>query len=317
MTTPDAESRAGRNAEATEAPAESAPGSGDTPGTSVLALVAGVATVVMWASAFIGIRVAVDDLTPGALALARLLIGSIGLGTVVAFRRSRLPRRADMPRLLVCGVLLFGVYNVALNSAEQRIDAGTASMVIALGPVILAVLAGFLLKEGFPRPLLIGGALAFSGVLLIGLATSQEGLRASLGTLLALAAAAAYAGGVIAQKPLLRDNSALVITWLACLIGSVLCLPFLPQLLDGLAAADTTTIGWTLFLGIFPTAVAFTTWGYALARSTAGRTGALVYLSPPIAVCLAWLVLDEVPPWLAVVGGVLALAGVSFSRRSA
>lgn len=284
-------------------------------GVPILALVAGVVTVFFWASAFVGIRVAVVDLSPGALTLARLLIGSVVLGIVVAMRRSKPPPRADVPRLLVCGVLWFGIYNIALNAAEQRIDARTASMVIAFGPVIIAVLAGFMLKEGFPRPLMIGGTVAFSGVLVIGLATSQQGLHTSLGTLLALVAAATYAGGVIAQKPLLHNTSALMVTWLACLTGAVLCLPFLPQLLDGLSGASGAVIGWTLYLGVFPTAVAFTTWGYALARSTAGRTGALTYLSPPIAVFLAWLMLAETPPWLAIIGGVLALAGVVFSHR--
>jgi drug/metabolite transporter (DMT)-like permease len=285
-------------------------------GTSSLALTAGLVTVFFWASAFIGIRAAGTELSPGALALARLLIGSLILGAViVALRRLKLPPRADMPRLLVCGVLWFGIYNIALNAAEQRIDAGTAAMVISLGPVIIAVLAGLLLSEGFPKSLLVGGGVAFVGVVLIGFATSQQGLSVGLGTLLALLAAAAYAGGVIAQKPLLANTSALMITWLACLIGAVMCLPFLPQLIDGLGDAGAETIGWTLYLGIFPTAIAFTTWGYALARSTAGRMGALTYLSPPIAVTLAWLILDETPPWLAIVGGALSLIGVIYSQR--
>lgn len=288
---------------------------GATAGTPPLAIAAGLVTVFFWASAFIGIRAAGTELSPAALTLARLLIGSVVLGAVVAVRQVKLPPRADLPRLLVCGILWFGIYNVALNAAEQRIDAGTAAMVISLGPVFIAVLAGLLLKEGFPRTLLIGGGIAFLGVVLIGLATSQQGLSAGLGTALALLAAATYAGGVIAQKPLLGRTSALMITWLACLVGAVLCMPFLPQLIDEISNASVETIGWTLYLGIFPTAVAFTTWGYALARSTAGRMGALTYLSPPIAVALAWLILAETPPWLAIVGGALSLAGVIFSHR--
>jgi drug/metabolite transporter (DMT)-like permease len=284
-------------------------------GAPPLALAAGLLTVFLWASAFIGIRAAGEELSPGALTLARLTIGGLLLGVVVAIRRVSMPPRADLPRLFLVGLLWFGIYNIALNAAEQRIDAGTASMVIALGPVIIAVLAGLLLKEGFPRNLIIGGAIAFAGVLLIGVATSNQGLSAGIGSLLAFVAACTYAGSVIIQKPLLTRTSALMVTWLACLVGAVLCLPFLPQLIDGLSAASTRTILWTLYLGIFPTAVAFTTWGYALARSTAGRMGALTYLSPPIAVVLAWLILAETPPWLALVGGALSLAGVIFSQR--
>jgi len=284
-------------------------------GAPPLALAAGLLTVFLWASAFIGIRAAGEELSPGALTLARLTIGGLLLGVVVAIRRVSMPPRADLPRLFLVGLLWFGIYNIALNAAEQRIDAGTASMVIALGPVIIAVLAGLMLKEGFPRNLIVGGAIAFAGVLLIGVATSNQGLSAGIGSLLAFVAACTYAGGVITQKPLLARTSALMVTWLACLVGAVLCLPFLPQLIDGLSDASTRTILWTLYLGIFPTAVAFTTWGYALARSTAGRMGALTYLSPPIAVALAWLILAETPPWLAIAGGALSLAGVIFSQR--
>ncbi|MFD4693586.1 DMT family transporter [Streptomyces sp. NBC_00683] len=284
-------------------------------GTPRLAVVAGVVTVVLWASAFIGIRAAGDDIDPGALTLARLFIGAVLLGAVVLIRRVPMPPRADAPRLILCGFLWFGVYNVALNAAEQRIDAGTTSMIISLGPVLIAVLAGLLLKEGFPRSLVIGGTVALAGVLLIGLATSSEGLDAGTGSALALLAAVAYAAGVVTEKPLLANSSALVVTWLACVVGAVLCLPFLPQLIDNLSHASGESIAWTIYLGVFPTSVAFTTWGYALARSTAGKMGALTYLSPPIAVTLAWLILAETPPWLAVVGGALSLGGVVFSQR--
>jgi drug/metabolite transporter (DMT)-like permease len=70
-----------------------------------------------------------------------------------------------------------------------------------------------------------------------------------------------------------------------------------------------------VYLGVFPTAVAFTTWGYALARTTAGRMGALTYLVPPLAILLGWLILGETPPALAFAGGVLCLTGAWIARR--
>ena len=51
-----------------------------------------------------------------------------------------------------------------------------------------------------------------------------------------------------------------------------------------------------VYLGVFPTALAFTTWAYALARSSAGRMGALTYFVPPLAILMGWALLDEVPP---------------------
>ncbi len=280
-----------------------------------LALGAALVTVVLWASAFVGIRAAGEDFTGGALSLGRLLVGSLALGAIVLVRREKLPARRDWPGLLVCGLLWFGVYNVALNEAERRVDAGTAAMLVNVGPILIALLAGVILHEGFPRTLLAGCALAFAGVVVIGLATSEQGLTAGWGTVLCLVAALTYAGGVVAQKPLLTHNSALTITWLACTIGAVACLPFTPTLVDEAASATPETLAWTVYLGLLPTALAFTTWAYALARSTAGRTGAMTYLVPPLAVLMGWAVLDEAPPAIALAGGALCLAGAALARR--
>ena len=139
-----------------------------------LALAAALTTVLLWSSAFVGVRVAGEDLSPGPLTLARLLVGALVLGAVVAARREALPPRRDVPRLVLCGLLWFAAYNVLLNAAEQRVDAGTAAMLVNVGPVLIAVLAGFLLREGFPRALVVGCAVAFAGAIVIGLATRGE-----------------------------------------------------------------------------------------------------------------------------------------------
>jgi drug/metabolite transporter (DMT)-like permease len=181
--------------------------------------------------------------------------------------------------------------------------------------VIIAVLAGLVLREGFPRSLLAGCAVAFAGAVLIGAATSDDGLTPSWGAVLCLVAAVAYAVAVIAQKPLLARTSPLTITWLACAIGMVCCLPFAPQLLDEAARAPAGTLVWTAYLGLFPTAVAFTTWAYALSHTSAGRMGATTYLVPPLATLMAWAWSGETPPGLALAGGALCLAGAALARR--
>jgi drug/metabolite transporter (DMT)-like permease len=281
-----------------------------------LALGAALVTVGFWASAFVGIRSAGRDFSPGALTLGRLLVAAIVLGAVVAVRREPLPARRDVPGLVVCGLLWFGLYNVALNAAEQRVDAGTAAMLVNVGPILIAILAGVVLREGFPRTLLVGCGVAFAGALVIGWATSDRGVSAGWGALLCLVAALAYAGGVVAQKPLLSRISALQVTFLACLVGVIACLPFAPALVHDVGGAGGPAIRWTVYLGIFPTALAFTTWAYALSKTTAGRMGATTYLVPPLAILMGWLILDEVPPALALLGGALCLIGVVAARRS-
>lgn len=278
-------------------------------------LVAALVTVVLWASAFVGIRAAGDELSPGALALGRLLVGSVALGALVLIRREPLPSRRDLPGIVFCGVLWFGIYNVVLNEAEQRVDAGTASMLVNIGPILIALLAGVLLREGFPRSLMAGIVVAFAGVVVIGLATSNQGVAASWGAFLCVVAAFAYAGGVVAQKPLLARVSALQVTWLACTVGAVTCLPFAPSLIGEVDDASGSAIGWMVYLGLVPTAIAFLTWAYALSRTTAGRMGSTTYLVPPIAILMGWAILGETPPALAYLGGALCLAGVVLTRR--
>jgi drug/metabolite transporter (DMT)-like permease len=280
-----------------------------------VALVAALITVVLWASAFVGIRAAGEDLSPGALSLGRLAVGSALLGVFVLLQRERLPGRSALPFLAVTGVLWFGLYNIALNEAEQRVDAGTASMLVNLGPILIAIGAGVVLGEGFPRMLVIGCAIAFTGAVVIGVATSERGLAASWGAVLCVAAAAFYAGGVVAQKPVLSRVSALHVTWLACTIGLLVCLPFLPSLVDEVGRADGSSLAWMVYLGAFPTAVGFMTWAYALSRTTAGRMGATTYLVPPIAILLGWALLGETPEQLALLGGALCLGGVVLTRR--
>lgn len=279
-----------------------------------LAVGAALVTVILWASAFVGIRAAGRMLSAGPLSLTRLVVGSVALGVIVLVRRDPLPARRDLRGVIITGLLWFGAYNILLNQAERMVDAGTAAMLVNIGPVFIALLSGLLLGEGFPRRLLMGCAIAFAGTVTIGLATSAHGLQAGFGALLCVAAAAAYAGGVTAEKPLVARNSALTITWLACTVGAIACLPFAPRLAHEVARADAGTIAWAIYLGVFPTAMGFSFWAYALARTSAGRLGATTYLVPPIAIVMGWLLLGDVPPGLALVGGVLCLAGVAVTR---
>lgn len=272
-------------------------------------------TLLLWASAFVAIRHLGPDVSPGALSLGRLLIGSAALGALVLARRGRMPTAQDWPALITIGVLWFGVYNVALNEAERRVDAGTAAMLIQVSPVVIAVLAAVFLRERASRFLGPGLLLALGGVCLIGFSTSPGGDRDVLGVVLCLVSAVAYAISVIVQKPLLARLPALEVTWLACTIGAVACLPFAGQLVTDVGRAPASALVWLVYLGLFPTAIAFTTWAFALTHMSAGNLGVTTYLVPPITVLLGWLFLAESPPALAYVGGVVCLVGVAVAGR--
>jgi drug/metabolite transporter (DMT)-like permease len=280
------------------------------------ALGAVLVTVVAWSSAFVAIRWVGETFDPGPLSLGRLLIGSAVLGLMVRARRRWVrPTRREWGLLLLCGIAWFAVYNVALNAAEQRIDAGTTAMLVNVGPILIAVLAGWLLGEGWPRWLMVGAAVALAGALLIGIATRTAGGADLLGALLALVAATTYAIGVVAQKPVVRRLPALQVTWLACTVGAVACLPFAPGLVANLAEATAGATAGVVYLGVVPTAVAFSTWAFALARMDAGRLGVTTYLVSPLTIALGWMFLGEIPPPVAIAGGLVCLIGVGLSRR--
>ncbi len=279
------------------------------------ALPAALVTVTLWGSAFVAIRDAGTTLSPGSLALGRLLVSLVVLGVAASIWREPLPGRRDLLAIAAFGVLFLGVYSVTLNAAERRVDAGTAAMLINVGPILIAILAGIFLAEGFPRRLFAGCAVAFAGCVLIGLASSHWSARAGLGSLLLIVAAFAYATAVVIQKPVLARASPLQVTWLGCAAAAVVCLPFAPTLAEELDEAGATGIGWVVYLGVAPTALGFATWAYALRRMNAGRLASLAYLIPVVAIVLGWALLGETPPSLAVVGGALCLAGVYLARR--
>ena len=290
------------------------PPTADT-GSTVAA--AALVSVVLWASAFVAIRYAGRQVGPGELALGRLAVGSVALGIAMLVSRERVPRGRALGYAALSGLLWFGVYNVALNAAEQRIDSGSAALLVNTGPLFLLVLAGLFLHEGFPRRLVGGSVISFAGVVLIGGAVSGHGVAATWAAALCLLAALAYALGLIAQKPALRGASPLAITWTACTVAAIACLPWAPALVDQSRHAHLSDLLWIVYLGLGPTAIGFGCWTFALSKSSAGRLGILTYLVPPLTVLLGWILLSETPPLLALPGGILCLVGIALSRGRA
>ncbi|MDI3194073.1 DMT family transporter [Pseudarthrobacter sp. AL07] len=285
-----------------------------------LGVAAVVVTVVLWASAFVGIRAIGPTFSPGSLTLGRLAVAAVVLGALVLPQLAKsklLPRGREWWPILGYGVMWFGGYNVALNAAEHLLDAGTAALLINVNPILVAIMAGVFLKEGFPRWLIIGSLVAFGGVALIALG-SGSGVRSTAdvaGVLLCLLAAVLAAVSVIIQKPVLRKFPAGQATWFGIMVGAVCCLPFSSQLVSELQSAPLPATLGLVYLGIFPTAIAFTTWAFALSLIDAGKLAATTYLVPGTTILISWLVLSEVPAVLGLVGGLVCLVGVGLTRR--
>lgn len=279
-------------------------------------------TVFLWASAFVGIRAVGDTFSPGSLTLGRLAVGAIALTIVARPFSTRLPTGRPLLLVVLYGVVWFGAYNIALNAAERDLDAGTTALIVNVGPIFAAVIAGVIYKEGFPKPLMIGMGIAFSGVVLIAVSTNSDSsavdTASTTGVILCVAAAAFYAFGALAQKPALKHMRPITSVWLGCLVGVVVCLPFAPALIDDVGNASMHDLLWLGYLGVFPTAIGFSTWAYALKRISTGKAASTTYLVPAVTTLISWVVLDEVPAALAFVGGGLCLLGVAITRlRSA
>ena len=283
---------------------------------STLVLVAIVVTVIAWASAFVVIRGAAPYFSGGPLALGRLVVGALLLGLFLMGRRWVKPTGREWMLILVFGVAWFGVYNVALNTAEQTLDAGTTAMLVNIGPILIALGAGLFLGEGIPKWLAIGAGVAFFGVILIGLGTGASEFGDGWGVVWCLVAALAYAIGVLCQKRVLTRMPAAQVTWMGCVIGVISCLPFAGGLVNELQEAPAAAIVGVVYLGAVPTALAFSTWAYALSRMPAGRLGVTTYVVPAIVVALGFLFFQEIPTLLAIIGGVVCLVGVAVSRRT-
>ncbi|GAA4003247.1 DMT family transporter [Deinococcus rubellus] len=266
-------------------------------------------TLVFWASAFAGIRAGLEAFSPGHLTLYRFLVASLVLGVYALKVRLPLPSRADALRIFglsLCGITL---YHTLLNYGEQSVPAGTASLIIAAGPVITALIATRFAGERLTQLGWLGTFVSLGGVLLIVLGRGQ-GVAFTGGAVLILLAAVFTSIYFVFQRPLLRRMKPLDFTVWSLLLGSLPMLIFLPGFVGELRAAPLSAHLAVIYLGIFPSALAYLTWTVALSRVSASTTTSFLFVSPVLATLIAWLWLREVPGQISLIGGGVALLGV-------
>ena len=221
----------------------------------------------------------------------------------------RLPERADLPQIGLAGFLGISLYHVALNFGEVTVNAGAASLLMSAGPVFTALLSAVFLHERLTRIGWGGILLAFAGASLIAL-SGGKGLRFTPGALLILLAALAAAAFSILSKQSLRRYTALEFTSYAIWAGTLPLFIFLPGLLRQAPLAARPATLAVIYLGIFPAAIAYVLWNYALSRMPASLLSSFLYLTPVIAIFIAWVWLGEIPALLTLLGGAIAIVGV-------
>ena len=264
----------------------------------------------LWASAFAGIRAGLQGYSPGGLALLRFLIASLCMA-IVYFR---LPNKQPMPikdkiLLMLIGVVGLGCYHLALNYGEISIPSGVASFIISQSPVITMFFAVIFLRESYSLPVLFGMFVSMSGVILITLSGIQQ-FDFQAGVFYVFLAAIFGSSYSVLQKPFLKRYDAIEITTYVIWGGTLLLLLYLPGLQGEVTHASAQATLSVIYLGIFPAAIAYVAWSYALKEIPVARAVSFLYFMPIIATFFGWVWLHEVPTLLSLIGGLIALLGV-------
>jgi drug/metabolite transporter (DMT)-like permease len=271
-------------------------------------LAAGIAVVILWASAFPAIRVAAPALGAVGLSLSRLAVASAALLVLAYWTRPRRPRLRDLPLIAAAAFFGMAAYQLLLNQAEFSVPAGTASLVISAAPLVSLAVAVLFLGERLTLAGVLGSAIALAGVAVVSLA--RAGISVSGAMVLVVAAAVAQGVYHPLIKPLLSRYTGLEVATYTVIAGTVMTLPLLPWGWSSMVTAGTGAWLSAIYLGLLPSALGFVLWGVAVRDLPMVASTSLLYLVPGVAVLIAFLWLGERPTTDEAVGGLVILAGV-------
>lgn len=279
-------------------------------GSPLLPAASVVFTVFAWASAFPLIRIALREIPPLELAAARFAVAALLVAAWLLAARPSWPSLRDLARFLLCGSIGIALYNACLNAGQRSVTAAAASFIVGCVPMITALLAAIFLGERLTRWGLLGGALSLVGIAVIA-STQEGGLSFSADATLVVGAAMAQATYFIVLRPLVPRYGALTCTAYTLLAGSIFLLSWLPGAVGELAEpASPAILISVVALGVLPGALGYASWTYAVGCLGAARAANFLYLVPPVAATLGFLLAGERPAATTIAGGAIALAGV-------
>ncbi|MGE7672875.1 DMT family transporter [Lysinibacillus sp. NPDC094403] len=267
-------------------------------------------TIILWASAFPGIRVALTAYSPEHISLLRLLIGSFVLIIIAVITKIPLPALKDLPIILLLGFLGFSVYQIALNYGEKTISAGVASLLVSTTPIFTALIAVIFYREKLGLWGWVGSLVGFCGVAFISVGGSTTSFSFNTGIIIVLVASLSESIYFVFQHHYLKKYGPIPFTMYAIWSGTIFMLIFSPGLGEAIMDAPINATLVIVYLGIFPTIIPYFTLAFVTSRTGAAEATSTLYLTSVFAFLIAWIWLAEVPHFSAVTGGFITLIGV-------
>lgn len=265
--------------------------------------------VTCWGFSPTGIRIGLLGYDPGHLALLRFLIASLFMALIATSMKISLPRLRDIPLLGVLGFFAVSLHHIALNFGQAGVSAGASSVLVQSTPLFTALLAHFVFREkvsawGWSCVLLgmIGAAIVVTG---------DRGLgHMDARALLVLLAAFSWSIYFSLQKRHSHRYDGLTMVCYTVWSGTMFLLIYLPGLLGEVLNAPLRVNVAVGVLGLFPSALAYLAWAYVLNHMDVSRASMSLYLTPPMAIAIASVMLGELPSPMVIVGAVVVLVSV-------
>lgn len=268
-------------------------------------------TLILWASAFVGIRIGLHAYTPGEVAFLRYFVASIAIFLFYIFlpQKHRVSLK-EIPALFVMGIMGIGIYNIALNYGEITVSAGIASFIIGIMPVITMIQAIIFLQERVNWRGWVGVSISLIGmtcILTSNLGSDQK--KIFMGIFDVFIAALMGSSYTILQKYFLKKYHPIEVTAFAIWSGTLILAFYAPGTWKELSEASLWITWDIVYMGLFPGAIAYGLWCYALNYLPASKAVSSLYVLPLISTLMGYLILGEKPHWLALLGGLIALSG--------
>jgi len=283
---------------------------------AVKSAIAALITVSLWASAFPAVKYLLDYYSAESILVFRFLIASLVLLAIIVLKKVKPPAKKDIPLFVLAGFLGIFLYSWLFISGVNTVPSGVSSFLIASAPVFATLFSIVFLREKVKLLAWLGIILSFCGLMLVTI-SQMSGFVMNMGVVLLVGASISTSLYTIIQRKLTRKYTPFEAAAYSVLFGSLFTLVFLPGLAREISTVPLVVNIIPLYLGIFPAAIAYLSWSYAIskARSTAQVT-MFVYLIPFLASLLAFFWLDERIALVAFVGGVVIILGMLISGIS-